>query len=327
LGVLSNIYERLLGRIQYKFSLIFGSIYVIIASGTIPSNIIIYLLLSLLTATGIAALGYLLNDWKDYEYDIINNKSNLLRNMNSAQRLLLVAFSIILTIFPWFYLPFTVFSLLLLAGELSLFFMYAFPPFRLKERGLWGVISDSIYAQLLPCLFALYTFAQIVVVDIRFSYLLLIYISWLLLVGIRNILVHQIYDYHHDIATSNNTYVVNKGIQPVAKFYLQIGFSIEILFFLYLIYNIPNTHHYLLVIYLIYLFILMIINKSIVRDDIFGFIHKRVLNEFYEIFLPLLLTVFFTLKNLNFLPILVFNTVIFLPLYKNYILNFIRKYK
>lgn len=327
MGIFSNIYERLLGRIQYKFSLIFGSLYVIISLGTTPSNIIIYLMLSVLTATGIASLGYLLNDWKDYEYDIKNNKSNLFINMNSVQRLFLVVFSIIFTIFPWFYLPFTGLSLLFLAGELALFFLYAFPPFRLKERGLWGVFSDSLYAQLIPCLFALYTFARIVVVDIRFSYLLLIYISWLLLVGIRNILVHQIYDYHHDIATSNNTYVVNKGIEPVAKFYLQIGFSIEILFFLYLIYNIPNTHHYLLVIYLIYLFILMIINKSIVRDDIFGFIHKRVLNEFYEIFLPLLLTVFFTLKNLKFLPVLVFNTVIFLPLYKNYILNFIRKYK
>ncbi len=326
MGVFSNIYERLLGRIQYKFSLIFGSIYVIIVSGRIPANIIIYLLLSILTATGIAALGYLLNDYKDYDDDIKNNKSNLFRNLNTFQKLSLVVSSILIAILPWFYLPFTEFSFILLIGELSLFFLYAFPPFRLKERGLWGIISDSLYAQLIPCLFALYTFAQVVAVDIKPSFLLFVYIWWLLLVGIRNILAHQIYDYHHDIDTNNNTYVVKKGIQPVVRFYLQMGFAIELLTFFYLLYYIPFTYHILLLIYFLYLSIIMIINRKNVSSDIFGFIHQRMLNEFYEIFLPLLLTLFYTYYQKNFLPILVFNAIIFLPIYKNYTFHFFKKY-
>lgn len=312
---------------QYKFSLIFSSIYVtIVLYDIIPNDIVIYLLLAIVAALGIAGIGYLLNDWKDYDDDLKNNKSNLFLKLNKFQALALIISAISTAILPWLYLPFTQISLVLLILELLLFVLYALPPFRWKERGILGIICDSLYAQLIPCIFAVYTFAYLGKVSYSISALNVIYILWLFVVGVRNIIIHQIYDYHNDIATDNRTFVVTKGLQPIIKFYLQFGFIAEIILFLYLLIHIPCTHHVLIIIYFAYLSIIMFINRKTVKEDIFGFIHKRFLNEFYEIFLPLILVLIFTYYNINFYKIMIFNILLFMPIYKNYILSFAKKY-
>jgi hypothetical protein len=150
-----------------------------------------------------------MNDIKDYKDDLQNNKPNLFNKFSKFQSVLLVVIFISLSIFPWFYLPTDQSTFYLLAIELALlFYVYAFPPFRLKEKGFLGIITDALYAQVIPCLLAVYTFSKIANTTLHIK-LIALYTIWLLLVGIRNIIKHQIEDFENDNAHKYQ-YICNK---------------------------------------------------------------------------------------------------------------------
>ena len=140
-----SLYHRIFDKVQYKFSLIFTGIYVVIYMGNSWNTTVFFLLfLAILTAIGIAGIGYLLNDWNDREQDKIAGKSNIFL---SANKLLIVVIPIafcVLAILPWLYLPNTRITFYLLSIEIILFIVYAFPPLRLKERPVAGIICDAI---------------------------------------------------------------------------------------------------------------------------------------------------------------------------------------
>ena len=162
MSFIQNIQQRLLGNVLYKFSLIFCSIYVVLFFGNqLKTDILFYLFISILLSIGIAGLGYVMNDIKDFKDDLQNNKPNLFNKFSKSQSVLLVVLFALLSIFPWLYLPTDKYTFYLLVIEFLLFFVYAFPPFRLKEKGFLGIITDALYAQVVPSLLAVYTFSKI----------------------------------------------------------------------------------------------------------------------------------------------------------------------
>ena len=118
---IQNIPQRLIGNVLYKFSLIFCSIYIVLFfSNTLELKILFYLFISILLSIGIAGLGYVMNDIKDYKDDLQNNKLNLFNKFSKTQSTILVVLFIILSIFPWFYLPSDKYTLYLLTAEFLL---------------------------------------------------------------------------------------------------------------------------------------------------------------------------------------------------------------
>lgn len=160
--MVGNIYNRIYDKVQYKFSLIFSAIYIVINNyKTFDLIIINYLILSIVLSIGVAGLGYVFNDYKDLKDDIKNNKRNIFKRLNKFTGSLVCLLFFILAALPWYYLPFNQVSFILLLIEIALLYIYAFPPFRLKERTFWGVLADSLYAQVFPCTLAMHTFNQI----------------------------------------------------------------------------------------------------------------------------------------------------------------------
>ncbi|MFN8236821.1 MAG: UbiA family prenyltransferase [Chitinophagales bacterium] len=330
----SNIQNRLWANVQYKFSTIFCSLYVVLFLGHASGNKILwYIFISILLSMGIAGMGYVLNDYHDYHDDIKNGKQNLFINFSKGASVLLVICFLFLSVFPWFILPFDQFSLLFISLEFILFFIYALPPFRLKERGLPGVVTDALYAQVVPCILAVYTYSKIVNHISMDTSFLVVYVVWLILMGIRNILNHQIEDYDNDLNTQTQTFVTDHGILKTKKWVMHLVVPVEWLLFFLLLFLLPETRHLLLYAYILYV-LAYIVKERISKhapllSDFnvrYDFINKQLLNEFYEIHFPLLLLCYFSFYQPFFIWILSLNLLMFFPIYLKYTIGFIKKY-
>lgn len=333
MSFLEKIQHRIWNNAQYKFSIIFCSIYVVLFFGkSIPEKIILYILVSILLSIGVAGMGYVFNDWNDYKDDVKNKKRNLFVDFSKMNSVFLVVLFLVLSVFPWFILPFDKTSFVLIGLEFFLFLVYAFPPFRLKEKGIVGVVADALYAQVVPCLLATYTFSKITS-DVEFSFFfIIIYVIWLLFMGIRNILNHQLDDYANDKNSKTNTFVIQNGIEKSSSLIYRFLIPIEFLLFIGLLYSLPFNFPIFLLVYLLYMLIYILVfyfKQSTIKTNtatLFEFFNKRLLNEFYEIHLPIILLLFFSFYNPFFIWFLILNLIIFSQLYYHFILNFIRKY-
>jgi 4-hydroxybenzoate polyprenyltransferase len=167
-----------------------------------------------ITTIGFAGLGYVTNDLSDFKKDALAGKQNSVAQIGRLKIYAILALFIILAIAPWFYLPVDGLSLTLIVVELILFVVYAFPPFRFKEKGILGIITDALYAHVVPGVLASWTFY--LVGGKNYKYLLLfmvLLIIWQFFSGVRNIFYHQIKDFDNDVKSGVKTLVTKLGIE------------------------------------------------------------------------------------------------------------------
>lgn len=152
------------------------------------------------TIFGLAAFGYLVNDYYDLEKDAIAKKKNFLQGKSSKLILLLSALTLVFAFAPWFYFPTDKVVFTLLGFEILLFFLYAHPFIRWKEKGIFSWFIDALYAHVIPAILAAYTYGLIAgKQDYFFLGLLAV---WQLFTGMKNIAQHQIFDARNDLASS-----------------------------------------------------------------------------------------------------------------------------
>lgn len=174
-------------------------------------NTIIYFLPSLVTIAGIGAFGHIINDWTDISADAKAGKKNRMAGFSPQKRLLIALLSLSIALLPWFVLPFDNISIILLSVEFLLLLIYAIPPLRFKERGILGLLADSLYAYALPSILAAYTFYLIG--DIQPDYILLSFIFlWQFFLGIHSISGHQVSDYENDLNSETQTFATKHGL-------------------------------------------------------------------------------------------------------------------
>ncbi len=206
-------------------------------------KVFIYLVLSLVTFTGIGWFGHILNDLGDIKQDAIAEKPNSMSNLSFISRGLLILFSLLIAIFPWFLgLPFSTFSIILLSLEFLLLMAYSLLPIRLKRYPKIAIFVDSIYAYALPAILASYTYMLLFEASVK-TYLLLYPLFFMTLcIGLRHVLYHHIYDANND-KKSNTPNLVNifgthkvivfvtKKLLPVEVFFALIFFSCSLYFY------------------------------------------------------------------------------------------------
>jgi 4-hydroxybenzoate polyprenyltransferase len=337
--VLRNIYHsiqsRLISTLLHKFSLLFTNIYVVLfLTNSSGKKILLSLVTSLILSLGVAGIGYLINDLHDLEKDIQQGKSNFFKHSHPWRKIILFGLFFSCAIFPWFSLPFDQWSLIIILLELILFTIYAMPPIRLKERGLWGVVTDAMYAHVLPCCLAVYTFSK---VDNNLSLktpLVILYIFWLLLMGCRNIFNHQIEDYENDLASGTKTIATDIGREKLSRIILLFFIPAEAGIFLAMLYFLPLPNYFILFVYIIYIIQYFIRKKKLqslyriyidkkidYSDDIYKFYNNNLLNEFYEIHMPLVLLIYFSFYQHFFIWIFIINFLAFFRLYMTFYLK------
>ena len=101
----------------------------------------------------VAAYGHVVNDIFDIEADKLGAKPNVLAQVSPGRRRLMVAALLGLGAAGLWALPWNPVGASLLALNFLLPTIYSVPPFRLKERGLAGVVSDTCGSHVVPTLF------------------------------------------------------------------------------------------------------------------------------------------------------------------------------
>ena len=226
---------RLSNPWNYKAPFLIAVPYLIIAITKPPFDCaILSIMASLVTILGIAGFGYFINDLTDIEKDNLIGKENAVSKLPDTKRLMLLLILLIMAITPWFYLPLNWLNTSLLFFEFLLFVIYSFPPFRLKERGVAGVITDALYAHTNPAVLAAITFLMITNTDIfSISNLLITLASWQFVVGIRNIILHQLKDYENDQQSDTKTFVRNLGRNRSETWLKYLIIPLEVISFIF----------------------------------------------------------------------------------------------
>lgn len=105
------------------------------------------------------------------------------------------------------------------------FTLYSVPPFRLKVRGIWGVLADASGAHLFPTLFAVGLAYHWNRTEAPSQWMLLIAL-WALAAGVRGILWHQLEDAVNDRKIELRTFAClhGKGAERIAT----VAFLLEV---------------------------------------------------------------------------------------------------
>ncbi|MBS1612382.1 MAG: UbiA family prenyltransferase [Bacteroidetes bacterium] len=165
----------------------------------------------------ISVFGYLFNDLCDVESDAKAGKRNVLGELTLPVRLLLVVIPLAVGIVSWVLIERGIGSIFLFAMQILALVLYSMPPFRLKNRGLVGVVVDAFYGHVNPVLITLLAFGFWYTEDNAIVFFCVIAICTSLK-GIRNILLHQLDDRSNDKRAGTQTFVVRNGAYPTLLF-------------------------------------------------------------------------------------------------------------
>ncbi len=184
----------------------------------------------LFSAVCLAAYGHVLNDMCDIEADRRAGKPNRVAALPVWQRTGLVAVLALLGLVPWLLVPPVPRAWAFLTLIYTLPVLYAVPPVRLKERGVWGVLGDASIAHGVPALFTLAFFEGLSRVPSPWSAAFMTAAaSWAFAVGARGIVLHQIWDRENDLRSGLTTLVTEIGAQRSRRLILAVVFPAEML--------------------------------------------------------------------------------------------------
>ncbi|WP_293355774.1 MULTISPECIES: phytanoyl-CoA dioxygenase family protein [unclassified Microcoleus] len=289
----------------------------ILLQATPPQQSIATLLTLLASTFFVAAYGHVINDIFDIEVDKLAGKQNRMASLSTPQRLLLCVTLAGLGLVPWLFIGLGTQSAILLAAIYILLTIYSAPPLRLKERDIWGAIADAAAVHAIPTLFVSTVFSQLSNLPRPESVTLATVATlWAFLVGIRGIVLHQIWDLENDLASGINTLVVRIGVESARSWLSFLIFPCEMLLLGLLVFVISQFAPFLGGFFILYV-ILRGINTKLTSPPVFDPAPAQKASvpahDFYEAWLPLKLLVLLSIREASFVPLLIFHIVIFYP--------------
>ncbi|MBW8010810.1 MAG: hypothetical protein FVQ83_06140 [Chloroflexi bacterium] len=186
----------------------------------------------LISLISVAAYGHIINDVFDIDEDRRAGKPNIMADRNKFERGFL-SLTLLLTGFtPWLWIDFGPGAAAVLAANYLLPTIYSIPPVRLKERGVWGIISDASGAHAVPTLFIFIAMITVTSASIDESFPLVVTAtSWAFFVGLRGILLHQLWDRANDMRAGAETLAARLNPLEIRRFAVGVIFPIEMLAF------------------------------------------------------------------------------------------------
>lgn len=174
-----------------------------------------------------AAYVSIVNDATDRSADLAAGKTNRLETFSTSAILALVSITAGLgTGFAYLWRDDTPLVGIYVAAWIS-FTLYSVPPFRLKERGLWGVVADAAGAHLCPALVAALLAGRAMQSPVNTVWLIAIAL-WSFGYGLRGILWHQLKDRDNDVATGTDTFAAQRPRSHTELYAAILVFPIEL---------------------------------------------------------------------------------------------------
>lgn len=284
----------------------------------------------LIAVIGIAGFGHVFLDIFDGDEDRIRGQHNTWTEASHARRYLTIAALFAASWIPWVFIPIGRFGIILVVAEFLMFALYAVPPVRLKERGFPGIMTDSLYAHVLPALWTWIPFAHLTLADTPLWFGLMA-ATWAFVVGIRELMFHQAVDARTDRAAHVNTYGARRGraelmsqvdrlipLELVAFALLVGALSVRtplvaIGLALYLPWSVWKVRY-------LWLQPVNVFDQSKI-DERVTIICRRILSPFYFVWMPLLLVTALSLRDLSYAILLVLHVAIFRKIIVQFVLH------
>ncbi|ANH82034.1 hypothetical protein A8C56_14585 [Niabella ginsenosidivorans] len=196
-----------------------------------------WLFVILLSLVAGAAYVSIINDVTDLKDDIMAGKKNRMQHLPVYCRWLLPLLCLLLGLFFEYtiYYPDTI-SMILYLVPWVLFSLYSFPPFRLKNHGLPGILCDAGGSHVFTSLLMISSMSFAMNRPIDIAWLTLTGI-WALCYGLRGILWHQYTDRENDIRSGLNTVATRippQKFRPLETTIFLIELLVTLGIFLYL---------------------------------------------------------------------------------------------
>jgi len=293
-----------------KASLLVGLVYLFSICFSIPFDAFWwYSLWSILTIIGFASFGYLVNDYFDQEKDALVGKKNYLLGKPTSLKIAYCLIALLLLSAPWFFLPHDRITYLLIFLQLVSYFIYSIPPLRFKERGIPGLVVDTLYAHAIPTLLAAYTYTLIAGQKPQIIFFGLLF-CWQSCVGIRNVLLHQQNDLASDKKSNTNTFLrANKNMATAKSLaYIKV---VELLFLTSLLVFL-SSHNILFSVSLVALTIGAINNLLLDKKNGYRYYFPNVL---YDQWLPYSYIVILAIIDIRFLLLLPLQAILFTSIF------------
>ncbi len=197
------------GRIPQPLAVAYA---IVLLQGIAPLQAVGAVALLLVCLISLSVYGYLLNDAFDIKIDRLAGKPNAMAGRTPWQRLFIIVSLLIAGFLPWLLADLGAAALMVLVANYVIATIYSAPPLRLKERGIWGPITDALGENAVPVLFAATMFAHLSGLPHRSSLLLTAAATvWWFLNGLRAIFVHQISEHEIDLQSGVHTFVTDIG--------------------------------------------------------------------------------------------------------------------
>jgi hypothetical protein len=226
-----------------------------------------------------------------------------------------------IALLPWLVLPFDRLSFVLLLIEFSLLLAYAMPQLRLKERGIWAILTDAGYAYALPSLLAAHTFFLAAGRPENRALAVSLFV-WQMALGIRHFLNHLALDRANDIRSGVSTLATIKGSRYIHILIRRAILPIELLGFLgYLLVMNEYAHLLLFVVAAIFI-VLSSVHIVLAIGRSYPFLTHRFsktqLDWLYQVALPLVLLSYLVVLDLRFSALLLAHVLLSASLEKSF---------
>lgn len=151
----------------------------------------------------VAAYGHAINDTFDIHLDEAAGRKNTMMGFSPIVRALICVVFLLAGFAPFLLgrLPWS--GSVYLAGNYLMPTLYSIRFVRLKERGLWGIVSDMAGSHLFPTLLILATFAS----TYGWGPFSTVAVVWAVIFGVKGIVYHQIGHYFDDIKSGTKTWI------------------------------------------------------------------------------------------------------------------------
>ena len=319
LGVLSSFFKiiRASEWWLYKIAPLLAIAYAeILLIHLPPLQSVTTVLTFLLSISSVAAYGYIVNDLFDIEVDRKAGKSNAMAQFLPWRRFLFCLVFVATGFAVPILMKFGTLAIILLAINYLLPTLYSAPPLRLKERGIWGILSDAAGAHLIPTLFVAATFLNLSAAPqpnaLTFS---IIAAAWAFFAGVRGILLHQLWDRDNDINSGISTFVTQFQPESVRLWINRLVFPCEIIVFSGLAVVLSRFSPWLLGFFTVYVLItLSKLNLTQTPLDPSPPIGQNIIpHDLYEVWLPLALAILLVTRHPVFLIFFGLTLVLFYP--------------
>jgi 4-hydroxybenzoate polyprenyltransferase len=234
-----------------------------------------------------AAYVSVINDLTDLADDLASGKNNRLFGKSRTFITLMLACCILPGIVVSLYWRNDALLLALYLAAWAAFSLYSIPPFRLKDRGVLGLLADACGAHLFPTLLVVslvYRWRGDQIDPVWFTSVAL----WSLSFGLRGILWHQLSDLHHDEQIDLSTFARRHTITLLHGLGNFVIFPIEMAAFVVMLWRAGSRFTF---VFLCLYALLELSRKALWGMQLVTVVptsrYRILMLEYYEVFYPL----------------------------------------